>query len=236
MRRIGNIVATILEKLRTEIKAGINTRQLDAITACELKKRGAKSSSKGYQGFPAHLCISVNDEVVHGIPGARVLREGDIVSLDMAASLNGFHADAAITVGVGEIRSQAEELLAATEGALRAGIGAARCGSHLGDISAEIQRYVEARGFSIIREYAGHGVGRELHEEPQVPNFGSSGEGCLLQPGMTLALEPMVAAGGWRTKVASDHWTVLTADGSLSAHFEHSIVITKGEPEILTQL
>jgi len=225
-----------MRKLRKEISAGSKTGQLDVMVARELEELGAEASFKGYQGFPSHLCVSVNGEVVHGIPGERILEEGDIVSLDLGVSYRGFHADGAITVGIGEVSRQAKELMAATEGSLQAGIAAARCGGHLGDISAAIQSYVESRGFSVIREYTGHGVGRALHEEPQVPNFSTGGKGILLQKGMTLAIEPMVSAGDWRTKLAPNQWTVLTADGSLSAHFEHSIAITETGPEILTHL
>lgn len=236
MRQAGRIVAAVLDVLRRSIVPGRTTGELDAITARELSQRGASSSFKGYRGFPAHLCVSVNDELVHGIPGKRVLREGDIVSLDVGAYFHGFHGDAALTIGVGDISPQAEALLQVTEGALKAGIASAHSGAHLSDISAAVQTFVESRGFSVVREYVGHGIGREMHEEPQIPNFGPPGEGPLLQKGMTLALEPMVNAGDWRTKVASDQWTVATADGSLCAHFEHTIAITDGEPEILTRL
>jgi methionyl aminopeptidase len=202
----------------------------------ELKKYGAKASFKGYRGFPAHLCVSVNDEIVHGIPGERRLDDGDLVSLDFGAIVDGFHGDGAITVGVGGISPKAQELLAVTEAALMVGIKAARGGAHLGDVSSAIQDYVETRGFSVIREYSGHGVGRDLHEDPLVPNFGSPGEGSLLRKGMTLAVEPMVTTGDWRTRVAENRWTVLTADGSLSAHFEHTIAISEGEAQVLTLL
>jgi len=232
MRQSGKILRAILDRLRREVKAGIKTRQLDEIAAYETEIRGAKPSFKNYQGFPANLCVSVNDEIVHGIPGERVLKEGDIVSLDAGVIFNGFHTDAAITVGVGEISYQAKELIAVTEGSLRAGIAQAKCGAHIGDISTAIQSYVESRGFSVVREYTGHGVGRDLHEEPQIPNF-VVGKGPLLRKGMTLAIEPMVNAGDWHTKLASNQWTVLTADGSLSAHFEHTIAITDNEAEIL---
>jgi len=236
MRQAGRVVAAILEVLLRRIKPGVITEELDAVTARELSRYGATSSFKGYRGFPAYLCVSVNDELVHGIPGKRVLEEGDIVSLDVGAMLQGFHGDAALTVGVGKISPQAEALLEATEGALRAGIASAQSGARLGDISAAIQSFAESRGFSVVREYVGHGIGREMHEDPQIPNFGSPGQGPLLQKGMTLALEPMVNAGVWRTKVGSDRWTVTTADGGLCAHFEHTIAITDGEAEILTRL
>ncbi len=236
MREAGRIVATVLEKLRKEIKPGIKTKQLDKMAVDELRKWGAKASFKGYLGYPANLCVSINDEVVHGIPGERVLQEGDIVSLDFGAYLDGFHGDAAITVGVGKISDQAQKLLDVTEAALMVGIGAAHCGAHLGDVSASIQEYVETRGFSVIREYCGHGIGRDLHEDPQVPNFGSRGKGLPLQKGMTLAVEPMVTAGDWRTRLSENKWTVRTTDNSLSAHFEHTIAIGDAESEILTAL
>jgi len=236
MRQSGRVVAAVLQRLKDEIKPGIKTGRLESVAVSELRKCGAKASFKGYRGFPAHLCVSVNDEIVHGIPGERRLDEGDIVSLDFGAMVGGFHGDAAITVGVDGISYKAQELLMVTEAALMAGIKAATYGAHLGDVSAAIQEYVETRGFSVVREYSGHGVGRDLHEDPLVPNFGSRGQGPVLKEGMTLALEPMVTTGDWRTRLAEDQWTVLTADGSLSAHFEHTIAISKGEPEILTLL
>jgi methionyl aminopeptidase len=236
MRRAGKVVATILQELAKRCRTGITTEQLDAIAVRELERYSATSSFKGYRGFPASLCVSVNNELVHGIPGKRVLCEGDIVSLDFAAAIDGFHGDSALTVGVGKISPQAQALIEATKGALDAGIATARSGAHLGDISAAIQSFAEARGFSVVREYVGHGIGREMHEEPQVPNFGSPGRGPLLQKGMTLALEPMLNVGGWRTKVADDRWTVTTADGSLCAHFEHTIAIINDGAEILTKV
>jgi methionyl aminopeptidase len=236
MRQAGKIVAKTLQRLTEEIKPGIKTSHLDSLAASELKKYGAKASFKGYRGFPASLCVSVNDEIVHGIPGERELNTGDIVSLDFGAVVNGFHGDGAITVGVGRISPKAQELMAITEAALMVGIKEARNGAHLGDVSAAIQNYVETRGFSVVREYSGHGVGRDLHEDPLVPNFGPSGEGPVLQKGMTLAIEPMVTTGDWQTRVASNKWTVLTVDGSLAAHFEHTIAISEDEAEILTLL
>ncbi|HCP60684.1 MAG TPA: type I methionyl aminopeptidase [Dehalococcoidia bacterium] len=234
MREAGGIVATVLEVLKLQVSPGMRTKELDAIAEGELEKLGAKSSFKGYQGFPATLCVSVNDEVVHGIPGERVLAEGDIVSLDFGAIFNGFQGDAALTVGVGEVTPQARELMGVTRGALEAGIAAARDKARLGDISAAIQGYAESKGYSVVREYCGHGIGREMHEEPQIPNFGLPGTGPMLKKGMTLALEPMVNIGGWRTRLGGNHWTVLTADGSLSAHFERTIAITDAEAEVLT--
>jgi methionyl aminopeptidase len=235
MRQAGRIVAMILKTMAEEIKPEMITKELDEIAVGELKRHGAQSSFKGYHGFPASVCVSVNDEIVHGIPGKRVLREGDIVSLDFGAIYHGFQGDAALTVGVGHISKKAEALIETTSGALKAGIAAARSGSRLGDISHAIQNYAEARGYSVVREYTGHGIGREMHEEPQIPNFGPPDSGPLLKKGMTLALEPMVNIGDWHTRVADDRWTVLTADGSLSAHFEHTVAITNGEPEVLTE-
>jgi len=236
MREAGRILAAVIEALAKEVKPEVTTGELDSVAVRELKKRRAVASFKGYRGFPASICTSVNDEVVHGIPGGRVLKAGDIISLDVGAMVNGFHADAAVTLGVGTISADAQKLIAATKGALEAGIAAARNGARLGDVSAAIQAYAESRNFSVVREYVGHGIGRDLHEDPQVPNFGIAGEGILLKKGMTLALEPMLNAGVWRTRVADNKWTVLTADGKLSAHFEHTIAITDSVPEILSML
>jgi len=236
MRQVGRIVAIVLEVLTNQVKPGIKTKNLDIMAAREIERLEAKPSFKGYRGFPANLCASVNDEIVHGIPGERILEEGDIVSLDLGAIFMGFHGDAAVTIGVGKISSPARQLLEITEGALRAGMAAARAEAKLGDISSAIQNYAESRNYSVVREYTGHGIGRELHEEPQIPNFGLSGTGPVLKRGMTLALEPMVNAGDWHTRLGNDHWTVFTADGSLSAHFEHTIVITETEPEVLTTI
>jgi methionyl aminopeptidase len=232
MKKCGKILAAILDKLRSEVRRGIKTGQLDIIMAEESEKRGVIPSFKNYRGFPANLCVSVNDEIVHGIPGERVLQEGDIVSLDVGAKLHGFHTDAAVTIGVGRISKEAADLIAVTEGSLKSGIAQAISGGWVEDISAAIQHYVEAKGFSVVREYTGHGVGRDLHEEPQIPNC-VMGKGLLLRKGMTLAIEPMVNAGDWHTKLAANQWTVLTADGSLSAHFEHTIAITDNAAEVL---
>ncbi len=236
MRQAGQIVAMVLQALKLQVKQGIRTEELDVIAAKELEKLGAKPSFKGYRGFPATLCVSVNDEIVHGIPGSRVLREGDIVSLDFGAIFNDFQGDAAITVGVGKVSSEAKRLMETTEAALKAGIDAAHAGMRMGDISSAIQHYAESRGYSVVREYTGHGIGREMHEEPQIPNFGVPGQGPLLKKGMVFALEPMVNIGGWQTKVDDDDWTVLTSDGSLSAHFEHTVAVTDTELEVLTAL
>lgn len=234
MRQAGKIVAGVLEVLRSQLKPGMKTKELDDIAATELAKVGAIASFKGYRGFPASLCVSINDEVVHGIPGKRVIKDGDIVSLDFGAIFDGFQGDSAITVGVGKTSSRAKHLMETTEAALMEGINAARDGARLGDISAAVQDYVESRGYSVVREYTGHGIGRDLHEDPQIPNFGTVGTGPELKKGMTLAIEPMVNAGDWHTRTGGDGWVVYTADGSLSAHFEHTIAITDGKPEVLT--
>ncbi len=236
MREAGRIVAIVHETLKKEVKPGITTGELDKIAVELFKKYGATASSKGYHGFPASICTSVNEEIVHGIPGKRLLKEGDLVAIDIVSAYNGFQGDSAITVEVGKVSKEARRLVETTKGALEAGIEAARAGAHLGNVSAAIQEHVESRGFSVVREYVGHGIGRDMHEEPQIPNYGTPGQGPVLKKGMTIALEPMVNAGGWRTKVLEDNWTVVTADGSLSAHFEHTIAITDGKAEILTQL
>jgi methionyl aminopeptidase len=236
MREAGRIVAAVIEALTKEVIPGVTTAELEDVAVRELKRRGAIASFKGYRGFPASICTSVNEEVVHGIPGKRVLKEGDIISLDVGAKLNGFHADAAVTLAAGTISPEARKLIETTSDSLKAGIAAAKGGVRLGDVSVAIQSYAESRGFSVVREYVGHGVGRDLHEDPQVPNFGVAGEGPLLKKGMTVALEPMLNAGIWRTRVTDNKWTVVTADGKLSAHFEHTIAITDGMAEILTML
>ncbi len=235
MRQAGKIVVAVLEKLVRQIRIGMKTKELDIIAAREVERLGGKPSFKGYRGFPATICVSINDEIVHGIPGRRVLREGDIVSLDFGAIYDGFQADAAVTVGVGEVKPEAKRLMETGKGALEAGIAAARARATLGDISTAIQNHAESRGYSVVREYTGHGIGRDMHEDPLIPNFGVPGTGTVLKKGMTLALEPMLNAGDWRTRVGDDHWTVLTADGSLSVHFEHTIAITDDEPEVLTK-
>ena len=234
MRQAGKIVATVLAMLAEKIEPGLKTKELDIIAEKEIKRLGGIPSFKGYRGYPASLCVSINDEIVHGIPGERVLKEGDIVSLDLGAIYRGYQGDAARTMGVNGVSIQAAALMQATENALLAGIEMARPENRLGDISAAIQRYAESRGFSVVREYTGHGIGRQMHEEPLIPNFGSPGTGPVLKRGMTLAIEPMLNAGDWRTRLGANGWTVSTADGQLSAHFENTIVITDGEAEILT--
>lgn len=236
MREAGRIVAATLATLVEKVRPGLATGELERVVAREFRRRGATPSFKGYRGFPASLCVSVNNEVVHGIPGKRVLQDGDLVSLDLGAIYQGFQADAAVTVGLGHISLQAQELIEVTRKALEEGIRAAVVGARVGDISWAIQSFVESRGYSVVREYAGHGIGRDMHEEPQVPNFGPPRRGALLQEGMTIALEPMVNVGGWRTRSLGDGWTVCTLDGSLSAHFEHTIAIQAQGPQVLTSL
>jgi methionyl aminopeptidase len=236
MRQAGRIVATVLAELKSQVKPGMKTRELDKIAERETEKLGAVPSFKGYHGYPASVCVSINDEIVHGIPGDRIMNEGDIVSIDFGAIYNDFQGDSAITVAVGTISPEAEKLLEATEGSLMAGIQVAHAGARLGDISAAIQDYAESRGYGVVREYTGHGIGRDMHEDPRIPNFGMPGQGPLLKTGMTFALEPMINIGDWRTRLEDDNWTVRTSDGSLSAHFEHTIAITDNGSEILTAL
>ena len=234
IREAGRAVGQVLQILAREAKPGVKGKQLDKIVRKEFAARGVKPTFLHYQGYPASVCISVNDEVVHGIPDERELREGDIVSIDLGATYKGFVGDAAITVGIGRISDEAASLIRTTEGALHEGIAAARAGVPLGAVSHAIQAEVEREGFAVVREYVGHGVGRNMHEDPQIPNFGPSGRGPILRKGMVLALEPMVNAGDWRTRRHDDGWTVSTLDGRLSAHFEHTIAITDGDAEIMT--
>ncbi len=236
IRQGGRILAEVLQKLVERIRPGLNTAEIDRFVREEFDRRGVYPSFLGYRGFPAAVCVSVNEEIVHGIPGRRVLEEGDIVSIDLGVIYKGYQADAAITVGVGKVSPEAERLIRTTEEALLAGIRAAKAGARLGDISWAIQSYAESRGYSVVREYVGHGIGREMHEEPPVPNYGRPGTGIVLRKGMVLAIEPMLVVGDWRTRVLADGWTVVTADGTLAAHAEHTIAITNGEAEILTTL
>lgn len=245
MREAGRIVAMALEAVREAARPGVSTADLDRLAEEVIRSQGAVPSFLGVPGgpgrpdFPATICASVNEQLVHGIPRPDVvLKPGDILSVDVGAIYEGWHGDAAITVGIGPISAEARKLLAVTEGALWAGIAAARAGRRVADISRAIQRHVEREGFQVVREYTGHGIGREMHEPPQVLNYHTARmpEGPVLEPGMTLALEPMVNAGTHRTRVLADGWTVVTADGRLSAHFEHTIAITEGEAEVLTRL
>ncbi len=237
MAKAGAIVAGTLALVGKLVQPGISTEALDASAEEFIRSHsGATPSFKGLYGFPKSLCISINDEIVHGIPSPRrLLREGNIVSIDVGVHLNGFHADSAATFPVGEIAPEAERLLTVTREALVAGIAEARLGNHVGDIGHAIQRTAEAAGFGVVRELVGHGVGQRMHEDPQVPNHGQPHRGPRLQLGMTLALEPMITAGDYATRMLDDKWTVVTADGSLSAHFEHTVAITREGPRILTK-
>ncbi len=230
------IVAEVFEELKRMIEPDISTKEIDQFVESFITSKKAYPAFKGYRGFPASVCTSVNNEVVHGIPSSRRLKEGDIISLDIGVYYRGFYGDGAITLPVGEADATARKLLMVTEDALYRGIGNAIIGNRLLDISHAIQSYVEGNGFSVVRSFVGHGIGRELHEEPQVPNFGRKGEGPLLREGMTLAIEPMVNAGGWEVEILDDGWTAVTKDGSLSAHFEHTVALTDNGPLILTKL
>lgn len=236
MRRAGKVVAETLEILRASVRPGMTTADLDSIGEREIRARGAIPSFKGYRGFPATLCTSVNEEVVHGIPGAKTLTEGDLVKIDCGAIIEGFHADSAITIAVGRVPEESLKLMEATERALWAGIGEARTGKRIGDIGHAVQTVAEGAGFRVVREYVGHGIGRALHEEPPVPNYGPPGKGLPLEDGLVLAIEPMVNVGTHETRLLGDGWTVVTADGALSAHFEHTVAVTPEGPEVLTSL
>jgi methionyl aminopeptidase len=237
MREAGRIVAEVEQVLQEKVKPGVTTADLDALAYAIITQRGATPSFKGYRGFPGSICASINQEVVHGIPSKkRVLNEGDIISIDIGATLKGFVGDGAFTLGVGNVSDSARRLMQVTEAALMVGIAQARAGNHLDDISGAVQDYAEERGFSLVREYVGHGVGRTMHEEPQIPNYRQDKRGPVLKPGMTLAIEPMVNEGRWETRTLRDKWTVVTKDGKLSAHFEHTVAVTEGEPDILTRL
>lgn len=234
MRRAGSLVGQVLERLREHVAPGVSTRELDAIAENMIRSRGGVPSFKGYRGYPASICASVNNEIIHGIPGDRMLVDGDIISIDCGAMLGGYHGDAAMTFPVGPVSAEAEKLMTVTREALNAGIAMARPKMRLGDVGNAIQRYVEANGFSVVRDFVGHGIGRHMHEDPQIPNFGPAGMGMRLRTGMVLAIEPMVNAGGHEVVVMDDGWTACTRDGSLSAHFEHTVAITDDGPEVLT--
>lgn len=236
MRKAGHVVATTIEELLKFLQAGIKTKDLDTVAARQIRLMGASPAFKGYRGFPATICVSVNHEIVHGIPGERVLQDGDVVSLDVGAIVDGLFGDAAVTAFVGEVSTEVERLIEVTRLSLELGIKQAQAGNRIGDISATVQGFAEARGYGVVREYVGHGIGRALHEEPSVPNFGDAGKGPLLIPGMVIAIEPMLNLGSHQTIALDDGWTVVTADGTMSAHFEHTVAITEDGPEILTRL
>lgn len=236
MREAGRIVAGALAELARYIEPGVTTLELDAVAERFIRKQRAKPAFKGLYGFPATICASVNEQVVHGIPGLRKLKNGDIISIDIGAEINGYFGDSAVTFPVGEPEEKVLELVRVTEEALYMGIAQARPGNRLTDISHAVQTHVEHHGFSVVRDYVGHGIGAKMHEDPQIPNYGPPGRGPRLEPGMTLALEPMVNMGAYEVMTLEDRWTVVTRDGWPSAHFEHSILITDGEPEILTRI
>ena len=230
----GRVVADVLAEVSRAAHPGVSTAELDRLSETRVRERGAVPAFKGYHGYPASLCISVNEEVVHGIPGGRLLREGDIVGLDFGAELRGYFADAAVTVPVGRVGPKARRLVSATRDALARAVSAAVAGGYLGDIGAAVQAHVEPLGFAVVREFVGHGIGRRLHEPPQVPNFGRRGAGARLRPGVVLAIEPMVNEGTADVRVLEDGWTAVTADGGLSAHFEHTVAVTEAGPVLLT--
>ena len=234
MREAGRIVAEVLQEMENSIKPGITTAMLDKIAEKLIRSYNAEPAFLGYHNFPASICTSINNEVVHGIPGLRRLAEGDIISIDVGVRLKGYHGDAAATFEVGEVAPQARRLIDVTRLSLQKAVEAIKAGNRLSDISHAVQAYVEKNSLSVVRNYVGHGIGEDMHEEPQVPNFGQPGRGPVLQEGIVLAIEPMVNAGSWEVKVLDDQWTVVTADGSLSAHFEHTIALGNNGPEILT--
>ena len=234
MRRAGRLTAQARALAGSMVRPGVTTHEIDTAVRKFIESHGAKPSFLGYGGFSGSACISVNEQVIHGIPGPRKLKEGDIVSIDVGAYLDGFHGDCAATFPCGEVSEEAMRLIRVTQQSFWEGIKFARSGQRVYDISHAVQQYVEGNGFSVVRDFVGHGVGAKLHEAPEVPNFGPAGHGARLQPGMTIAVEPMVCAGDWRVKVLKDGWTTVSADGSLTAHYENTILITDGEPEVLT--
>jgi methionyl aminopeptidase len=237
LRSSGRMVRQLLGEIREQVHPGVTTLDLEKFVVKRLKELGGRPAFKGYRGYPCCLCASINDEVIHGIPSdRRKLKEGDILSLDMGVVLDGYVGDSALTVPVGAIDESAQRLLNVTEDALELAIDKVRLGNRLGDISASVQEYAEKNGFSVVREFVGHGIGKALHEEPQIPNFGQAGHGPLLKEGMVFAIEPMVNAGGAAVRVLDDNWTAVTVDGGLSAHFEHMVAVTRNGPDILTRL
>jgi len=234
MRQSSRIVADILDELEPLVKPGIRTRDLDLYAEKRTRELGAIPAFKGYRNYPASVCVSVNEEIIHGIPSGRLLQDGDLVSLDFGVLYEGFYSDSAVTVPVGRVSPEAQRLIAAAREGFFRGFEQVRDGNRLSDVSAAVQKAVEAAGFSVIRQFVGHGIGRSLHEEPQVPNFGVPGRGPKLKPGLTLAIEPMIAAGDWEVEILEDGWTAVTKDRSLSAHYEHTVALTADGPEILS--
>ena len=236
MREAGKIVAYVHEVLRDAIRPGMTTGELDEIAEREIRKYGAEPAFKGYNGFPKSICASINEEVVHGIPGLKVLKDGDIISVDIGTIYNGYYGDAAKTHPVGQVSEEAERLIEVTRQSFYEGLKLCRQGNRLSDVSHAIQSHVEEHGFSVVRDFVGHGIGKNMHEDPQIPNYGIPGKGPRLAEGMILAIEPMVNAGTYHVRTLTDNWTVVTADGKMSAHYEHSVAITKDEPILLTAL
>jgi len=236
MYEAGRVVAAIKQALLDTIEPGMKTKDLDAIASNVIKSHKAKPSFKGYHGFPATICVSINNEIVHGIPGDRIIEEGDIVSMDVGAVVSGFHSDSAVTIAVGKVQPEVDRLIENTRLSLELGVKQAVAGNRVGDIGYAVQNFAEAQGYGVVREYVGHGIGRALHEEPSIPNVGEQGKGPLLRVGMVICIEPMLNMGTWQTKVLDDDWTVVTADGSLSAHFEQTLAITENGPWVLTAL
>ena len=236
MRQAGHILADVMDRLRVTVKAGMSTLEIDADVEAFITARGARSAFKGYRGFPATVCVSINEEIVHGIPSARrKIRDGDIVGLDLGCVVDGYYADCAFTLAVGPVPAVVQKLLDVTRESLDLAIKECWPGRRLSDVSHAVQAHVEAHGLSVVRAFVGHGIGRALHEEPQVPNFGDPGRGPQLRPGMVLAIEPMTTMGSWEVKILDDGCTAVTKDGSLAAHFEHTVAVTEGEPEVLTR-
>ncbi len=236
LRRSGKMVRDVLEETRGQVRPGVTTLDLEAFVERRLAQEGARPAFKGYRGYPCCLCASVNEQIVHGIPSGRRLNEGDIVSLDLGVIIDGYYGDAAVTVPVGEISEPLKKLLRVTEESLSLAIDQVRLGNRLGDVSSAVEGYVVRNGFSIVRDFVGHGIGRELHEEPQIPNFGSPGHGPVLKEGMVFAIEPMVNMGTPAMRILGDRWTAVTADGACSAHFEHMVAVTSNGPDVLTRL
>ncbi len=235
MKKAGRITGEAILKAREHIKEGVSTKEIDTVIRNYIEKCGAKPSFLGYGGFPGSACISINDEVIHGIPSAkRFLKEGDIVKIDVGAYIGGFHGDSANTFGVGKISEEAAKLIEVTRESFFRGVEMAKGGNRIGDIGSAVQMYAEGLGYGVVRKFVGHGIGKNLHEDPEVPNFGTAGRGARLYPGMTIAIEPMINIGTREVKVLDDEWTVVTLDGSLSAHYEHTVAITDGEPVLLT--
>lgn len=236
MRQAGHILADVMDRLRATVTAGVSTLEIDQDVEAFIAARGAQPAFKGYRGFPATVCVSINEEVVHGIPSPhRRLKERDIIGLDLGCIVDGYYADCAFTAAAGEVPPRVQELLDVTRESLDRAVTQCRPGRRIGDISHAVQEHVERHGFSVVRAFVGHGIGRELHEDPQIPNFGEPGRGPVLKPGMVLAIEPMVTMGGWEVRILPDRWTAVTEDGSLAAHFEHTVAISENGPDVLTR-